>query len=77
MATSILNLKCLFYKIQNLTCWTDLAEEGVGPAVEVSLLGAGLAAGGRAEGVQRLVRVDDVVVPGLGSVLAPGLAWGR
>ena len=39
-----------------------LAEEGVGSAVEVPLLRASLLASGLREGVQHLVRVDEVLV---------------
>ena len=39
-----------------------LAEEGVGSAVEVSLLRARLLARGLREGVQHLVRVNQVLV---------------
>ena len=49
-----------------------LAEEGVRPAVEVPLLRARLAARGLGEGVQHLVRVDQVLVVDRRGKLAAG-----
>ena len=49
-----------------------LAEEGVGSAVEVPLLRASLLAGGLGEGVQDLVRVDQVLVVDRRREVAPG-----
>ena len=49
-----------------------LAEEGVGPAVEVPLLRAGLLARGLGEGVQDLVRVDKVLVVDRRGKVTPG-----
>ena len=49
-----------------------LAEEGVGSAVEVPLLRAGLLARGLGEGVQHLVRVDQVLVVDRRREVAPG-----
>lgn len=52
-----------------------LRQVGVGPAVEVPLLRARLPARRVGEGLERLVGVDEVLVPGLGRVLATRLAW--
>ena len=49
-----------------------LAEEGVGSAVKVPLLRAGLLARGLGEGVQDLVRVDQVLVVDRRREVAPG-----
>jgi hypothetical protein len=51
----------------------SLREERVGAAVKVPLLCAGLPAGGVREGLQALVGVDEVLVAGLGRVVAPRL----
>ena len=48
-----------------------LGQVGVAPAVELPLGVAGLPAGAVAEGLQRLVGVDEVLAPGLRGELAP------